>query len=247
MSIKSGRVWELDFIRGVAVLVMIFIHMNYTLTTFFGVNIFSGALDMESIVMAVMEYGGAVFIVISGICSCYSKNNLKRGLNLFFIAMLLTYATLIIQTYIIPGSQTLITFGILHCLSVLMIIGHFLLKIPQIKYVTNFIYLVLGAAIIIAGYILRSNDISFPVLFGYQISEIIPSADYFPLIPFLGWFIIGIFIGKTFYLKGRLLARSKRAGGFLPIRGVSFVGRHSLIFYLVHQPVIYIVCTLFAV
>ena len=244
ISDKSKRIWELDFIRGIAVLFMIVHHLYYTLSLYFNINIFSGIPAIKDVFLAIVENGGAVFILISGICCCYSKSNLKRGLNLFFIAMLVTYATLIFQEYIEKGSSALITFGVLHCLAVLMIIGHFLLKMPKIKFVTNFIYLFLSVGLIILGYVLRHYNYNFPVLYGYPIYKIMPSADYFPLLPFLGWFILGIFIGKTFYLKGNRVFGKKHNGNFFLIRGISFIGKHSLIVYLAHQPLIYFACTL---
>ena len=59
------------------------------------------------------------------------------------------------------------------------------------------------------------------------------SFDYFPLIPWLGVFLIGAALGKTVYASGRSLMPRP-----LPRTFVNFAGRYSLWIYLAHQPVI---------
>jgi uncharacterized membrane protein len=63
------------------------------------------------------------------------------------------------------------------------------------------------------------------------------TGDYFPVMPNLGWFIAGIFIGRTLYNKQKTLF-PKVNTHFILIRVFSFIGRHSLIIYLLHQPLI---------
>jgi uncharacterized membrane protein len=59
------------------------------------------------------------------------------------------------------------------------------------------------------------------------------SFDYFPLIPWLGVFLIGAGLGKSVYVSRRsLLPRH------LPQTFVNAAGRHSLLIYIAHQPVI---------
>jgi uncharacterized membrane protein len=65
------------------------------------------------------------------------------------------------------------------------------------------------------------------------------SADYFPMLPWIFVYAAGIFVGKL-----------AKAGKFpkalyksrVPVFG--WMGRHALILYIVHQPVIYGVCLL---
>jgi uncharacterized membrane protein len=62
--------------------------------------------------------------------------------------------------------------------------------------------------------------------------------DYYPILPWFGIALLGVFVGHTLYPGGTprftLPDLSQRA----PIRGLTFLGRHSLLIYLVHQPIL---------
>jgi uncharacterized membrane protein len=57
--------------------------------------------------------------------------------------------------------------------------------------------------------------------------------DYFPLIPWLGVFLVGAALGKSVYASRRSLLPWR-----MPRTFVNFAGRHSLLIYIAHQPVI---------
>lgn len=238
-AITKKRIWELDFIRGLAVIGMVVIHLYYVLTQIHNINVLGALPSVKKVLELVMDYGGILFILISGICSCFSKDNLRRGLHLFLFAMLVSYITMLYQTYIDPRHSYLILFGILHCLSVCMLLGHFVLRLPERSNLTDGVLSILAIIIIAGGSLLRAGEISFPVLYGYAIPSVFPSSDYFPLLPFFGWFLLGIVIGKRYYRRGHMLFSSEKVGRFFLIRGISFIGRHSLIIYLAHQPIIF--------
>jgi uncharacterized membrane protein len=62
------------------------------------------------------------------------------------------------------------------------------------------------------------------------------SADYFPLLPWLFLFFFGYFLWRTVKACGR-------DGIFrTDIPALSFIGRHSLLIYLAHQPLLYLIC-----
>jgi uncharacterized membrane protein len=67
-------------------------------------------------------------------------------------------------------------------------------------------------------------------------------ADYYPVLPWFGVALLGVWAGHLLYPGGRrrfpLPARAAQASGVFPLRQLAFLGRHSLLFYLVHQPVI---------
>ena len=65
------------------------------------------------------------------------------------------------------------------------------------------------------------------------------SADYFPLFPWIFLFFCGTYIGRW--------ARNGKFPDFtyrLRFTSLSWMGRHALILYLIHQPLIFGVCTL---
>ena len=62
------------------------------------------------------------------------------------------------------------------------------------------------------------------------------SSDYFPLFPWLFLFLVGFYLFHLLQRKGQ----QKRAGKeFRRIPVLSFLGRHSLLIYMLHQPVLY--------
>ena len=67
------------------------------------------------------------------------------------------------------------------------------------------------------------------------------STDYFSFLPWIFLYLTG------FFLYGLIRGDKKTAGGIWSrnIPPLSFLGRHSLLVYLLHQPVIYMCCVLY--
>ena len=63
------------------------------------------------------------------------------------------------------------------------------------------------------------------------------SADFFPLLPNVGWFLLGAVLGRVLYKEKKTLFPKVPAEAF-PIRFLSWCGRQSLFIYLLHQPVL---------
>ena len=69
------------------------------------------------------------------------------------------------------------------------------------------------------------------------------TSDYFPLLPHLGWFLLGAVLGRTVYRKKQTLLPMVNPQNIL-VRIFSFLGRQSLWIYLLHQPIISGICML---
>ena len=64
------------------------------------------------------------------------------------------------------------------------------------------------------------------------------AGDYFPLLPNFGYFLVGVFIGRTAYKnKKTLMPFVKDTNPIVRIFG--FLGRQSLWVYMIHQPLAY--------
>ena len=72
------------------------------------------------------------------------------------------------------------------------------------------------------------------VLFILGFDVPIYSADYYPLMPWIFLFFVGTFLGRFF--KNGTAPKFFKADVLQPI---GFIGRHTLIIYLLHQPIIY--------
>ena len=98
---------------------------------------------------------------------------------------------------------------------------------------------VLGVAFVALGVWFESFYIPVNFLFplGLRAQGFYCGGDYFPLLPGFGWFLLGAVIGRTAYRKKQSLLPRVNAANPV-IRFFSFCGRHSLLIYMLHQPVL---------
>ena len=69
------------------------------------------------------------------------------------------------------------------------------------------------------------------------------SADYFPLMPNLAYFLVGAVIGRNVYARRQ--TRFPKVNTQNPaVRFLTLLGRHSLPVYLLHQPVLFLLLVL---
>jgi peptidoglycan/LPS O-acetylase OafA/YrhL len=87
------RIVEIDFFRGIAILLMMIFHTVFNLNYFLGINIeyAKGFWYYEGKLSAIM------FMVLAGISSNFSKRTTKRGLKIFALGMLLTAITFLLD------------------------------------------------------------------------------------------------------------------------------------------------------
>ena len=226
-EIKNKRIWELDALRGLCILCMVLIHFFFDLEFFWGMS-----LQLPSWFLFLRQYGHVLFILISGICATLASASFKRGIYVFGCGLLISYVTLFAEFFLdLSGVQ--IWFGILHMLGISMMLYPLFKKFPF------WLLALLGLALIGLGFWLETIKVSVPYLFplGLRSKGVYTGSDYFPLFPGFGWFLLGAALGKSLYRKKQSLLPCIK-GTAPPLRFLSFVGRHSLIIYLLHQPVI---------
>lgn len=137
------------------------------------------------------------------------------------------------------GRGVIIWFGVLHCLGVCM-----LLWLPA-KKLPTWALAALGAALVAAGWYLRGQIFSFPWLMplGFTFPGF-ASSDYFPLMPNFGYFLLGAAAGRLLYPERKSLLPGRETG---LTRFFCRCGRHSLLIYLLHQPLLSLGCELYAI
>ena len=236
LNYSKNRVWFIDEIRGIAIVLMVLYHAIFDMVFRFNVEIAAFSCGPVNLIR---DFFAGLFIFISGVSCRFSSNNLKRGLKCLALGMGIT-----VITYIFFKNQA-IYFGILHMLGLSMILyGLFEKFIDKIKFPT------LG--IIISGllFCLSKSIGALPFeigddlkkwLFAFGIvSKNFSSLDYFPLVPWGFIFLAGTFFG--------IFAATNRLPSFFYKRHskpVAFIGQNTLIIYLLHQPVIYVLLYLF--
>ena len=213
----SHRIWEIDMLRGAAIICMMLFHFLYDLQEVYGVSIpsWDGFWYYEGKLTA------GIFIFLAGISSTMSRNNAKRGLQILGAAMIIT-----VSTYIYDPSSY-IRFGILHLLAICMILYH------CIKHLYPVLYIALGILSIgLGAYISTQIGTSiWGIPFGLLPKDFV-SIDYYPLFPWIGIFCFGIYLGKTIYKDRTSLLHRAYKDHLL-----ASMGRHSLFLYLIHQPI----------
>ena len=228
------RIWELDVFRGVCILGVIAVHFVYDLVELYGI------LDWEypPIFSFIKNWGGVLFVLLSGICATLGRRSIRRGLIVFGCGMLITAVTYGMTLFGFDKS-ILIYFGVLHCLGTCMILWALFRKLP------TWALALLGIAMVIAGMYLKGV---YPVSHFWLmplgiLPEYLPTSDYFPLLPNLGYFLLGAVLGRTVYRKQESLLPSVSQKNIF-VRFFSFCGRQSLLIYLLHQPILNAVCML---
>lgn len=225
----SRRIWEIDFLRGLSIILVVGYHLLFDLGAYVGVKRFLGfSTDLSTVAfMVAQHFFAGLFIVLSGTSSTLTRSNVRRGLRLLVVSLAVTAVT-----YIFDPSEA-VWFGILQLLAVsILIYGAAFAKARPVTCAAWGVF-VLGLS---AGlHLLKSSvTIRFDWLLPLGIhSPGYSSFDYFPLIPWFGIFLIGAALGKSAYAPRRSLLPWR-----LPQTFVNAAGRHSLLIYIAHQPVI---------
>lgn len=237
------RIWELDFLRGICVVAMIFDHVLYDLTYVFYVpfSVLPAYFDWD--VRTVIRIGVVLsFVLLSGISCSFSKSNLLRGAKLAGVAILLSIATKILDLVQGEVDRFIIVFGVLHMLAAAILIYAVLEK-----FISGKPLLFLGA--LLAGIGVYFYLVLYNAPQGWEaLSILVPlrggvySADYFSVLPGAGFLLIGAFLGPVLY--GEKKSRFPLKGEPRLTRPFLFAGRHALIFYLIHQPLVLAVLSL---
>ncbi len=224
----------MDLLRGIAVVAMVLYHFSYDLAYFglFDIRFFRSGFGLET-----GRVIGGTFIFLAGLSltlsyrrSLASRSSgrepfgkyLRRGVRIFSYGLLITFLTWIF----VPGEM--IIFGVLHLIGASIILAYPFLRLK----LTN---VALGIGCIVIGSYLRNFEVDSPWLVWMGGAPGFFMLDYWPILPWFGVVLLGVFAGNVLYGGA-----SKRAAGSTPplIRPLAFLGRHSLPVYLVHQPVL---------
>lgn len=200
------------------------------------------------------------FVFLCGVSTGLSRNNLLRGFRLLIVSMLITVVTNGMDV-VMGSSGFAIHFGVLHTLSFCILIyalcieGAKKIKLiisrTRVYYLSDLLTILLFLASAIATIIygidaskFKTNikfysltEMNFEEYWAYAIGicKTLPSSDYIPLLPWFTVFLSGAFFSGCLKRKSDYSYKNKKE----KVDFVSLVGRHTLILYVVHQPIIY--------
>lgn len=229
------RIWELDALRGICILGVVLVHFVFDLVELYAI------VDWEypDWFSFVKDWGGILFLLISGISATLGSRSVRRGLIVLGAGALVSAVTYGMYRLNFADEGIIIYFGVLQCLGSCMIAWWLFKRLP------NWALVILGAALVGAGmylYTVTLVEVTWLIPFGFTYPGF-QTSDYFPLMPHLGFFLLGAVLGRTVYRKKEtLLPRVNTVGG--PVRFLCFCGRQSLWIYMLHQPILTGICML---
>lgn len=152
----------------------------------------------------------------------------RRGLLILGWGIVIT-----LITWLVLGPAMAIRFGILHFIGVSIMLAYPFVRWRQRN-------LALGLALFVAGKIVQQLSIEQPWLLWLGVEPVgYTYVDYFPLLPWFGVVLIGIWLGNTAYQDAE--RRFYLPDWQLPTvtAPLGWLGRHSLTIYLIHQPLLF--------
>lgn len=256
---KKERIWEIDFIRGFCVILMILDHLAILIADFFAPSWFgyfymlNGKADAFTKFCFTWVYSEAreiihptvlfFFFAISGISCSFSRSNFKRGLELLGIALIYTLGSYAAEEMGISG--VFVAFGVLDFLAVSILLYAVIDKFSRHNKLINCI---VSAAIIITSACLyycyappENTPVIFAIVFppyngqgipaGFYSQAAFSPGDLFTLVPYLSFFFAGTFLAPILYRNKKSLFPKLNGAWQKP---VSFIGRHALLVYVIH-------------
>ena len=254
------RITEIDFIRGIAIIIMVLDHAMYDLGYLladmfkdypykldFTASIYKFARTFWNwqVRIDVRYFILFLFLALTGISCSFSRNNFKRGIKLFAVAMFLTLVTFVFGKMINDRDLTIV-FGILHCISVtILLISAIEFITENLPFDNKWIYLGLGVILTATGaYVSFVNPKVQPASYGQEpfitlflktvvgIYEV--GSDNYSLLFYGGQIFLGVFLGKWLYKDRKsLIVKGDYKNNF-----ITFAGRHSLLVYIAHQVIL---------
>ncbi len=219
----AKRFFELDLLRGTAVILMVVFHIGYDLA-YFGYADYVTTRDIEWI-----SFRGIIlsmFLLAVGMSAYLAYKDEIDYRKLFKTVGKLGLISVLISvgSYVVFPAQW-IYFGVIHFIAVALVASLMFLKTPKLS-------LAFGLGII-GSYLMGASILDR--LFYYSVGHWhipIHTVDVVSFTPWFGVVLIGIFVMDR-DLFGLRIDRNTAT------RKVAFLGQHSLAIYLVHQPILF--------
>jgi uncharacterized membrane protein len=221
------RLLLIDALRGIAIAMMVAFHFCFDLS-YFGLADFnfyedSFWLNARTLILSSFLFLVGVSLVLATRSGLILTRYLRRLGYLLAAALLVSVATWWMF------AERFVFFGVLHFIALASVLGLLFVR-------AGWLNLVLGVALILAANRYQSPWFDEP---GRRWIGLMthkpPTEDYVPLLPWFGVVLLGIFAGPA---MRRLARRWQPPSAASPLDWLAFAGRHSLLIYLLHQPML---------
>ena len=225
----SRRIELIDGWRGTALYLMLLYHLLFD---FYMFGWMTWGLIMSWPLVLMEKYIAYSFILCAGISSTMTRSNVRRGLITLAAAVLVSVVSFLVGAPIL--------FGVLHFLGLAMLlyaaVGKWVRMVPERA--APFLWL---ALFVIFHIITDRTFVQVKWLFwlGFRYPGYV-SYDHFPMLPYIFLFFLGSWMGQMIRGHRDSLPFLDRSAP----RWLTWPGSHTLIIYLLHQPVLYGACWL---
>ncbi|MCY1126523.1 heparan-alpha-glucosaminide N-acetyltransferase [Frigidibacter sp. RF13] len=231
--VARGRIIALDLARGAALVAMAIYHFGYDLAAF-------GRIGPEVMVTGFWAiYARAVagtFLFLVGIGLWLAHGSgirwaafLKRLAQVAAGAVLVSFGT-----WKLFGAGSFVFFGILHSIAVSSLIGLLFLRLPVA------VTLAAAVAAFLAPRFLQTGAFDMPWLLWTGLTTLpVHAVDYVPTFPWLAPVLAGLAVAKLTSRHGHWSRLRSVAPPEGALYWLTLPGRHSLLVYLIHQPVLF--------
>jgi uncharacterized membrane protein len=239
------RYWEVDAVRGLALIGMIVYHWFACMVMFHMIVEDAHFLSYYNTIYIATS----AFVLIAGVALIlrhervmakgkttrdYYLSIVRRAVQLLAIALAITVFSFI-GAHLFMGSDAFIKFGFLHMLGFSMLLAIPFLRFGRWNFIPGLLIVAAGVFVIPE---FTSPEWLYPLgIHGADFLDF--TQDYFPLLPWFGVLLIGISLGTILYPEGKRRFRipePKAPGRFFAKIGH---GNVTLFVYLVHIPIIF--------
>ncbi len=220
---------------------MVLFHLCYDLRFIYGLGLGWFAPPLQDVWRASISW---TFVFIAGCMFPLSRSNLRRGAQYAGVALAIFVVTSVASV------DTPISFGIIYCMAACTLVtwalaaGGLVPRGPVAAAALLVAFVVLlglprgfvgigPVSVALPEWAYGSEWVSWLGLPGPAFS----SGDYYPLLPYLMLYLAGAAMGSSWAERG-YPGWARR----LRVAPLNFVGRHALAVYVVHQPVLLVLC-----
>ena len=225
-----ARYTSIDALRGCAIVLMVVYHFSFDLSYF---KLADFDFYRDPFWLASRTVILSLFLGLVGVSLVLAT---ARGFNLR--RYLRRLAVLVASAVLVSGStwwmfgERFVFFGVLHFIALASVLGLLFVRAAWLS-------LAAGVAMLLVGNAYQSGWFDEP---GRRWIGLMthkpPTEDYVPLLPWFGVVLLGIFAGRQLLRFRPEQARGTAIGASAAVRSLAFAGRHSLLIYLAHQPLL---------
>ena len=230
-SVENQRIAVIDVARGLALMAMTAFHFTWDLANF---RVIDPQIMFQPFAVWSARSIAATFLFLAGagLFLAHEKSINWRGFGWRF-AQVGGAALLISAATWFATPDAFIFFGILHQIAFASLAGLAFLRLPWWAVLAS------GLLVLFSRTHLQTALLDAPWWWWSGLSQVIPvSNDYVPVFPFSAMVLLGIAAAKIGRITGVLANIAQFDSDNGATRFLQFLGRHSLVYYLLHQPVI---------